>query len=538
MTTATAAPGLSGVGRTLTWLTVRGLRRGALIVAATATGITALVAAQFQATFAGTLDTDAMRALAENPAVRVLFGPARALDDPGGFTVWRTGTPVLVLCGVWALLAATRITRGEEDAGRYDLLMGTRARLVDPIVRGAAVLALAAALVAVGVGAALLLTGTDPAGALVHAAGVFATTTVFAALGLLAAQLLPSRGAATGTATAILGIFLMLRMLADGVPAFAWTAWLTPFGLTNRAAAYVDNRPAPLFVILAMAALLTAVALAAARHRDLGGAVLTLSGSRPARTRLLKSVPAFALRRAVAPTAGWAVGIAAYFLLIGAVLAAILDFLGENPRFADLAATAGFGGLNTPEGFAAAMFALLAIPTGLYAATRISTMAADEKNGRWTVLHSLAISRSRLAGAETVVTGAGIAVLLATAAIAMWLGALLTGAPLDLLDALAGAFNAAPVALLSLGAALLAMGWYPAAVGAVGAVPVAGGFLLDVLVQSVGAPGWLREISPFAHLAAVPDTPPDWAATAVITAIGLVLIGAGLYGYTRRDLHG
>jgi ABC-2 type transport system permease protein len=83
----------------------------------------------------------------------------------------------------------------------------------------------------------------------------------------------------------------------------------------------------------------------------------------------------------------------------------------------------------------------------------------------------------------------------------------------------------------------LALGWYPTAVGAIGALPVAGGFLLDVLAQSIDAPDWVRQLSPFAHLAAVPDTPPDPAATTALLAAGIAMVALGLYGYTRRDLH-
>ncbi|NKY28117.1 hypothetical protein [Nocardia gamkensis] len=519
-------------------LTRRQVRRGAAIVALIASGLSALVAAQYRTTFADSVDADSLRALAENPAVRILFGAPLALDDPGGFTVWRTGTPVLVLCGVWALLAATRLTRGEEDAGHWELLLGGRLRTVDLLARCAGTLWLAATVIAFGVGAGLVVTGTDPAGAVLHAVSVFGTTAAFAGVGLLTAQLLPSRAAATGLASAVLGVCLLLRMLSDGVAALSWTAWLTPFGLAARSAPYADNRVGPLLVLLVFATVPAVRALVTVAGRDLGGAVITLSDTRAARTRLLGSVAGFAVRRALAPTIGWAVGIAAYFLLIGALISSILEFFETNPRFAELAAAAGFGGLGSASGFAATLFALLAIPSDLYTAIRIAAVATDEKARRWTALHALPLPRSHSAGIEIAVTTWGLGILLSTAAVAMWAGAMLTGAPLGLSEALAGAANVAPVALLALGAAVLALGWYPDAVGEIGALPVAGGFLLDVVAQSTGAPAWVRGISPFAYLAAVPDAAPDWAASAALTTIAAAMAAIGLYGYARRDLRG
>lgn len=109
------------------------------------------------------------------------------------------------------------------------------------------------------------------------------------------------------------------------------------------------------------------------------------------------------------------------------------------------------------------------------------------------------------------------------------------GAPFRIDDALAGALNSAPVAWMSLGAATRAVGWLPA-VGAIGALPVVGGFLFNVLTQTAGAPDWVVNVSPFAHLAAVPNTPPDWTAYGVFIAVGGGLIAAGLAGYRHRDL--
>ena len=72
-----------------------------------------------------------------------------------------------------------------------------------------------------------------------------------------------------------------------------------------------------------------------------------------------------------------------------------------------------------------------------------------------------------------------------------------------------------PIAVLCLGAAVFALGLgMPRAVAVVGALPAVGGFLLQVIADSVGAPGWVGQLSPFAHLAAVPHAPVNWTASA------------------------
>lgn len=517
-------------------LAVRQLRHGTVVVTAIAAGMSALVAAQYRSTFQGELGAQAVQALADNPAIRVLFGPAVALDDPGGFTVWRTGTPVLVLAGVWLLLAAVRVTRGEEDAGRWDLLLAGRADRVDVVSRYALAVAGAAVTVGAAVGIALVAAGTDVTGAVVYALGVAGVTATLGLVGLAAAQVMPNRWSAVGVAVGGLGAALLLRMLADGVHALGFVAWLSPFGLLGLAAPYAGDRLWPLAALAVHAGLAAGAAVAAARRRDLGAGLLSGRSHRRSRLRLLGSAEAFAFRRAVRPTMGWVAGVSAYFLVAGAMIASILDFFAGSPRFADLAAAAGFAGLDSASGFAAALLRLLAIATGLYAATRLASVTADERAGRATLIVAAPVSRSRLLAAELAVAAVGVLVLHVTAALAMWGGARLTGAPLGLGEALAGALNTAPAAWLALGAAALAVGWLPAAVTAIGAVPVAGGFLLEVVADSTGAPAWVAGMSPFRHMAATPAVPPAWAALAVCGGLGAVAVLAGVAGYRRRDL--
>ncbi len=540
MTVAAFAPNIaapsSSAGHAITKLTVRQVRRGALIVAAVGAGMSALVAVQYQTTLGGALDQSGLQALTENPAIRILFGTPVALDDAGGFTVWRTGMPVLILAGVWVLLAATRITRGEEDAGRIDLLLAGRVSLFDVVLRSVAAVGGAAVVIGAAVGLALAAAGTDVTGAAVYGGAVAGFALTFGNAAVLAAQIMPTRSSAVGVTVGFLGLALLVRMLADGAPQLAWSAWTTPFGLIARAAPYADNRIGPLLVLVCVAVAFGLAALSTARHRDVGRGMIRVATSRAPRTMMLRSVTGFAIRRAIRPTAGWALGIAAYFLLVGALIASILEFFDTNRRFAELAAAAGFAGLDTANGFAAALFGLLAIPTSLYTATRLATFVADERDRRWTPVLAADVPRLRLVGIEIAVTSAGMLLLHMTAGLAIWAGAAITEGPLTIGDALSGALYSATVAWLAVGSASLAIGWLPSAVGAIGAIPVAGGFVLHVLAENAGATAWVAELSPFAHLAAVPNAAPDWVATTAFVSIGVGLTAAGMSGYARRDL--
>jgi ABC-2 type transport system permease protein len=297
------------VGRGL----VRQLRRGTVVVALICGGLAAFVAQEYERTFSGAFGADSLTALAENPAIRTLFGPPVALDDPGGFTVWRTGTVVAVLAGVWGALAGTRITRGEEDAGRTELLLSGRVRLTSLVRRALAVVLGAGAVVGAAVVVGMLLAGTAPAGSLLFGILVGGTAMTGAVLGVLGGQLLPERRAASGLAVGVLLAGLLARMVGDGVDALSWLQWLSPFGLIGRVAPYAENHWAPILVLVLQIAVLAVLAAVSADGRDVGTG--RWRGRERGRTpsRLLRSLPGLAVHRARRATLTWSAGVGAYF---------------------------------------------------------------------------------------------------------------------------------------------------------------------------------------------------------------------------------
>jgi ABC-2 type transport system permease protein len=516
---------------------VRQVRRGTAIVAFVCGGMVAIVVTQYRG-LDGALGMESLSALAENPAIRTLFGPPVALDDPGGFTVWRAGTVLAVLVGTWAVLTATRLTRGEEEAGRWDLLLAGRLTLRALVVRTLAVVLCAAAVPGIAVGIGMALTGAAPLGAVVFAAAIAGVGLTGAALGVLAAQLVPERRTASGLGVTVLLGGLLARMVADGVEALAWLHWLTPFGLLGRAAPFAGNRLVPLVVLAGLAALFAVAAAALAAGRDVGSGRLRGRDRGRTPSRLLGSLAGLAVHRTRRPTLTWGLGLAAYFLLIGLLATAMVDFLRDNPAFAELAERAGVVELGSVEGYVASLFALLAVPAGAFAAGRIAAAAHDEAGGRLALLFSLPVARTRWAAIEAGTVALGCVVLLVVAGLATWAGTAWVGAGLGVGDALWGALSVVPVALLCLGAALAALGWAPSAVLGLGVLPAAGGYLLLVFADSFRWPEWVRDLSPFAHLAAVPAEPMDVGGAVGMLAVAVLLAVVGLAGYARRDLRG
>ena len=180
--------------------------------------------------------------LASNPALRALYGTPFDLATPGGFTVWRLGMFVSAAACTWGLLTATRLLRGEEEAGRAELVH--TAPISHPSITNITLLVIAAAAPFVGVFVALAFLGTaqEVAGSMLFSAGVTLLMLVFIATGGLTSQLFATRRRASGAGGIVLGAFFLLRMVADGSSGLGWLRWLTPFGWLEELRPFADNR--------------------------------------------------------------------------------------------------------------------------------------------------------------------------------------------------------------------------------------------------------------------------------------------------------
>jgi ABC-2 type transport system permease protein len=538
------APRTESPERLVARLAVRALLRGALIWGAVfAFTIVASIAA-YKSTYGTAAERQRLlNGLAANSGIRALFGQARAIDTVAGFTAWRTMGLLPLIAGVWGLLVATRLLRGEEESGRWDTLLAgplTRSRATLATLRAVDVGTLA---IFVPTAGALLLFGVVPGdldlgGALWLALALCIAAPVFGAVGALTSQLAATRREASALAGVVFVVAFMLRVAADGSTSLGWLRWLTPLGWIEELRPLTGNHTLALIPLLAWTGALVALAAWIAGRRDAGAALLGHSDDRAPRHVLLGSPAAFAVRESLGGLIGWSLGLGLTAFMYGFLTSAVTKLARESAGLRKHVASSVGSQVDilSGKGYLAVVFVFLAVALALYAATHATATRDEEASGRLETLLARPLGRRGWLGGRMLAGFVCCAIVAGLMALAAWAGAAIHGSDVSLADMAKASLNTLPLVALFLGVAFLGIAYVPRHTGAVAFGAVGGAYLWEQTGALVQAPGWTLAISPFHWLALVPAEPFDAVASLVMLALALAAGLAALARFRARDL--
>jgi len=472
-----------------------------------------------------------------NKAVVLFYGKAYDLLTVGGYSAWRVGGTLAIFAAAWGLLAAVRGLRAEEDAGRMELVLsgiaGRRSiylAVMGAIAAGALVLWLAE------FGGALL--GGLPAGGSAYLALATASVVpVFVGVGALASQLAPSRRIALELGGAVLGLAFVLRVIADTSNSLGWLSWTTPLGWAEQLRPFTGAQPAVLLLAGAASVVLIAVSERISARRDTGSGLLSADDSAPPRLRLLSSPTAQALRGERIGLTVWSLSIGGFSFIVGVISNSISSVGISKPLQRELAKL-GSGSVVTPKGYIGFTSIFFVLVVSLFAVSQIAAARHEEADQRLETLLALPVGRTGWLGGRVALAACGAAVLSLLVGLLGWLGAVSQGVRLSLLQMLESGVNSLPVALVFLGLAALAYAVLPRASTGIAYGLVAVAFLWQLFGSLLGAPRWLVDVTPFAHVGLVPAQSFRVGAAVVMASCGLLAVAAAIALFSRRDLTG
>ncbi len=472
---------------------------------------------------------------AGNDALRLFYGYPYDLLTVGGYSAWRVAGVLALAAAVFGVLAAVRALRAEEDSGRAELVLA--GCLGRGAAYGAALAAVAAGVAALWLAewAGLLAGGLAAGPAAYLALATASVAAVFVGVGAVASQLAPTRRTALQLGTAVVGVSLLVRVLADTSAGAGWLRWATPLGWAEELRPFTGARPLVLLLPVTASALLVGLAARIATGRDLGTGLLRSRDSAPPRLRLLSTPLAQALRGERATLGVWLGGVGVFAVIFGMVSASISS-AGISRAVRAEVAKLGSGSLLTSTGYLAFVFVFFILVVSLFACAQLAAVRREEAEQRLETLFALPVGRRGwLAGRLALAAGGAVALAL-TAGLCMWAGAVSQGVGVSLAQMLEAGANCLPVALLFLGVAALAYAVVPRASAALAYSLVTVAFLWELVGSLLGVPRWLVQATPFAHVGYVPTQPFRAGAAAVMLALAATAGLAALWAFARRDL--
>ncbi|SFD15723.1 ABC transporter permease [Streptomyces aidingensis] len=503
--------------------------------------ITLSTASSLEAAYPDAADRARAAETMNSPQGLAMSGPAHYLTDYhyGSMLAHQTISFASVLVGIMSVLIITRHTRTEEETGRAELVragvVGRHAHLTAALsvaVIANAVLGLLHTAALSGYSAA----GFTAEGALLYGAQTALIGIVFAAVAAVTVQITPHSRGASGWAMAVIGASYAIRAAGDAAGAdgsASWLSWLSPIGWVLYTYPYVDNRWWPLLICLAAIAALVWLAFRFSVLRDLGAGLRAARPGRPVGSDALATPLGFALRLHRGLLIGFAVGLALLGLMYGSILGDAEEMMEGIDALEE--AVAELGG-SVIEAFATMIMIPLAVVAAIYAVMAPLRARSEETSGRAEPLLATGLSRTRWLAGHLVVGLAGSTLIMALGGFFFGLAGAASSDQDGLTMELTGAALAyAPAFWVTVGVAAALIGWLPRAAPAAWAVP-AGVFLIGYLGVLFDFPQWVMNLDPFGHVPDLPSAEMNWTPLAILTAVAVLLLAAGLAGIRRRDL--
>lgn len=462
---------------------------------------------------------------AANPAELALRGPVFA-PTVGALTAWTIGSSGVLLGSVVSVLLLLRHTRGDEQAGRRELVGSGVVGRHAPLAAALAVVVGGNVAIVVLAALGLIAGGLPIAGSLALGMVLGLGAIVFTAVAAVAAQLVEGVGNARGIAFAVLGLAFLVAAIGDGTG--AGLVWASPLGWVRHVQAFAGEQWWVLAPLVLTSVVLGSAAFALSARRDVGAGLFAARPGPAHAGAALRSPIALAWRLHRAAIASWAAGMTVLGLMLGLAMSSLGSQL-DTPAFQAFAATLGGG--DVAEVFFRFVLYVLAQVVAAATVAAALRMWSQETGGLADVVLVLPVDRVRWALGHLVVTAAGAAVTLAGLGLGAGIG---SGAPLAVLGSTIAYL---PACLVFAGIAVVLIGWAPRL-----AVPVSWTLLgLSLLIDLLGefrlVDAAVLDVSPFVRtLRPLVAGTGLTASLLVLVLVAAALMAAGAIGLRRRDV--
>ncbi|MHA7284111.1 ABC transporter permease [Arthrobacter sp. TMS2-4] len=357
-----------------------------------------------------------------NPVI-LLFRGLPSGSGEGAFMLFLIFPFLALLAALMSSFLAVRHTRGDEEVGRAELVMATRAGRRAPLLATLTHGVLANVVLGSLVAVALMVTGLGARGSVVSGLAAGAVGLTFLGVGLVSAQLMRTSSGANSLATWVLMVSFLTAGLGNalGTPSSdlqriesSWLTWLSPFGWAEQTRPFAEDGVGPIVLCAALGVLLAALAVALQSVRDLGGSFVPERHGRPEAPAMLSDPIGLVVRLARPSIIGWGVGGLVTGILATTLAAVIRDVGADNPALERIMQAIA-GGADMEQGTVVVFFTMLGILAACCAVQTVCRARQEETRGTAELMLSTPLDRVPWLASFALVAFVGVLVVIAAA---------------------------------------------------------------------------------------------------------------------------
>jgi ABC-2 type transport system permease protein len=479
-----------------------------------------------------------MSAALSTPAMVAMMGPVY------GLTQMSVAIAMAQECLIWLAITSivmnifyvNRHTRMDEELGRHEMLAALpvgRMTGSSATLFGAFVLNFVIALVTAVLLLAVNLPGSTTAGSFCYAFSIGVQGFLFAAITLLTAQLFSTASGSMGAAFGVMGLFYLLR--ASGDISGSSLSYISPLGLGLKIEAYYKDDFLPIFILLAEAVVVSAIALIISTKRDVGAGVIPAGKGRSHASLFLQSPFGLAWRLVRKSFIIWAIACFVLGASYGSIVDEIDSFVEGNDTIKMMLTAAGGGSGSLIDAFLPMLSGIMAMIGAIPVINCVNRLRTEERRGRLEQIYDLRVSRTSMFVSFITIAILEAVILTFLTSIGLYASSASSG-----MLTLGGIFRSAyaflPAMLVMLGFATLLVGVLPRFV-TLSWLVLGYSFAMLYFGRLFDVPKWAAMLSPFGNVPRLPVEEFRLVPLLILCGIAIVLTLGGILRYKERDIY-
>ena len=483
-----------------------------------------------------TSDMTAIIETMKNPAMIAMVGPMYVED---AYTIGSMYSSYMMVYGailmaVLNIFFVSRHTRGDEEAGRLEMLRSLSLGRLSNIASVIIVAFFANLIIGLITSFGLYFISSEMplVSCLIYGCILFESGLLFAAITLAFAQITTSNRTLMGLSFFLLFAFYIVRAIGDNYS--ETLSLLSPLGLILRTENFIHDKTWPLLILAGEILVFLLISLLLGMNRDLGVGFIQERQGRKHASPLLQGIYTFSLKLSLGYILLWILIIFAFAGMYGSVFGDLESYISSSDMMKQMFEIDG--GKSITDQFIAMLMAIMSIISTIPVLSLVHRIIGEEKKfmSEEILVHS--VSKYDYLGSYFFLSFALSILLPLASALGFWaVGQYFLETVPSLEIFVKAATLYIPAILLMLGISTLFIGILPK-ITWLNYLFLGFCFLSVYLGKIIDLPQVLEEISPFSHVVQYPLEEIQWETSFIMIGIFLVLSFLGFVSYRRRDL--